>query len=538
VKPVTITGSWDNVITRRTLLRTGGSFAGGIALAGSLSGRATARAPLADYPFTLGVASGDPGPRSVVLWTRLAPEPLVAGGGLPATPYPVHYEVARDEAFRLIVRHGAVAAVPGEAHSARVELDGLGPEREYFYRFKWGQHVSPVGRTRTAPALDAAIDTLRFAFVSCQNFPGGYFNSYADVVAHDLDAVVHLGDYIYEGSAASELRAHEPRREIASLDDYRIRHAQYKTDLDLQAAHAGLPWLVTWDDHEVENRYADMESDPDTPPEAFARRRAGAYQAYWEHMPLRRARKPAGAHLDLYRRFRWGAMATFNVLDTRQHRSDQPRPCPAGARDPSGYCPEALAPQRTMLGAEQRGWLLADLATTAARWNVLAQQTPFAPFDWDPSATVREFGSRDSWDGYVAERQRVLDWLVAHGTPNPVVMTGDSHRSWVRDVPPNHTDYDAPPVATEFISTSISADGDPPTPFTGFRDDPDNPHIGFRDNHRGYVLCTLTADRWQSDFRVVPTVRRRGVTARTLASFVVENGRPGAQQVGAQPAVV
>jgi alkaline phosphatase D len=387
---VGITGDWDRVIARRTLLRTGGSLAAGMALAGALAPRALAgpvadgpRLPIPGYPFTLGVASGDLGPHSVVLWTRLAPTPLAPDGGMPDERFPVRVELALDDQFHRIVRRDTVWAVPDEAHSARAEVQGLDPAWEYFNRFKAGRETSPVGRTRTAPELGATLESLRFAFVSCQNFPVGYFNAYADVVAQDLDAVIHLGDYIYEYEGpGSELREHEPRTKITTLDDYRIRQAQYKTDLDLQAAHAALPWLVTWDDHEVENNYADMDSDPDLPPEEFALRREYAYRAYWEHMPLRRVRKPRRAFFNLYRRFRWGTMATFNVLDTRQYRSDQPRGCQVADRAAgAGYCPGALEPNRTMLGRDQREWLFEDLATTPSRWNVLAQQTALSPWD-------------------------------------------------------------------------------------------------------------------------------------------------------------
>ena len=520
-------GNWDARISRRTLLRTGGSFAAGIALTGPLASRAFAAPPFEGNPFALGVASGDPTPDGFVLWTRLAPQPLVPGGGLKAEPYGVRWELALDEGFTRIVRRGAVEAVPEEAHSARAELSGLPASTEYFYRFKFGAETSPVGRTRTAPAAGAAVAALRFAFVSCQNFPDGYFTPYADVVASDLDAVIHLGDYIYEGPAAT-FRRHEPLREIFSLDDYRVRHGQYKTDEDLQAAHAALPWLVTWDDHEVDNNYADDEQDPDAPPEEFLRRRAAAYQAYWEHMPLSRARKPRGPLFDLYRRFRWGSMATFNVLDGRQYRSDQPAACTPATRDPSGYCPEALDPSRSMLGAEQRQWLLDELATTPTRWNVLANQTALAPFDQDPSPSSRTFGQGDNWDGYVAERQALLDWIVDQGTPNPVVITGDSHANWVRNVPPNSDELDAPPVATEFMGTSVSTGGDPASPFVRFQDDPNNPHVVFRNNNRGYVRCTLAADAWTSEYRIVPTVRTRGAAATTLATFVVEDGKAGA----------
>jgi alkaline phosphatase D len=530
---VPITGDWDQRITRRTLLRTGGSFAAGITLAGTLAARASAQASFTGNPFALGVASGDPTAHGVVLWTRIAPEPLVPGGGLPAEPYRVRYELARDEDFRLIVRHGDVLAVPDEAHSARVELDMLPPQHEYFYRFEVGGVISPVGRTRTGPPANAAHPApLQFAFVSCQNYPDGYFASYAEIAAaSDIETVIFLGDYIYEGPRAA-LRAHVPAVEITRLDEYRIRHAQYKTDADLQAAHAAHPWLVTWDDHEFDNDYAGMDVDPNRTPEVVAARRAAAYQAYWEHMPLSRARKPVGPDLQLYRRFKWGSIATFNVLDGRQYRSDQPDCRVATPRDTDGYCQGAKAPERTMLGAEQRDWLMTELATTRSHWNVIAQQTAFAPFERSLGAGPLNMGEGDNWDGYVAERQLLLDWMVEQRTTNPVVLTGDSHQSWVRNVPPDIHRFDAPPVATELMGTSVSSNGDPESALTVIGPLAGNPHILLRDNRRGYVRCSLTREAWTSEFRLVPT-KARGLPASTLATAVIENGRAGAVVAGA-----
>ena len=524
-----ISGDWDRRISRRTLLRSGGSLAAGVALAGIASGPALAQSHFDSYPFTLGVASGDPSPTGVVLWTRLAPDPLAIRGGLPAEPYEVRFEVSRDENFHSIVRKGTTVALPEEAHSVRVELFGLGPRHEYFYRFKAGDDISPVGRTRTTPPGNAMVEAVTFAFVSCQNFADGHFTPYADVAAAaNIEAVIHLGDYIYEGGARV-VRAHSPRREIQTLDDYRIRHGQYKTDPHLQAAHAAHPWLVTWDDHEFKNNYADEDLDPDVPVEVVRARRAAAYRAYWEHMPLARDRKPEGPDLQLYRRFRWGQQATFNVLDGRQYRSDQPLACTAAQRDASGHCPDELNPARTMLGAEQREWLLEDLATTKSRWNVIAQQTGFAPFNRATDGVSRNFGTgADSWDGYVAERQRILDWIVEQGTPNPVVLTGDTHQNWVRNVPPDFRSFDGPPVATEFMGTSISTNGDPAIPVLRYADDPNNPHIVFRNNNRGYVRCTLTPESWTSEFRAVSSVVQPQGTCSTLATFTVEHGRPGA----------
>ena len=529
-----ITGNWDRRISRRTLLKTGGSFAAGVSLVGLAGGRAFAQASFADDPFKLGVASGDPTPKGVVLWTRLAPEPLVVGGGLPNDDYEVRYEVARDEDFRHIHEHGTTVALAGEAHSVRVELDGLPPEREWFYRFEAGGHISPVGRTRTTPPGSSQLGTLNLAFVSCQNYAEGYFTAYPDVAAADIDAVFFLGDYIYEGPA-SIVRPHAPSIEITKLDEYRVRHAQYKTDPGLRAAHAAHPWLVTWDDHEFNDNYANLDFDPNEPIERIRDRRTAAYRAYWEHMPLARSRKPDGPNLQLYRRFHWGKLVTFNVLDGRQYRSDQPPDsCPIPQRDVSGYCPDNLAGERSMLGAEQREWLLNELATTKTRWNVLAQQTPFAPVN-RPNANfpLRRFIGTDTWDGYVAERQLILDWMVEHATPNPVVLTGDAHLNRISNLPPDYRTFDGSPVAVELVGTSISSGGDPQLPSTTFGGDPSNPHIVFQNNSRGYVRCTITPETWTAEFRKVGTVRAPESPASTLATFVIEDGVAVARQAGA-----
>jgi alkaline phosphatase D len=524
------TGDTTGRMTRRRVLQAGGTAAAGFLLAGGLPGAARGQRPGPGDPFSLGVASGDPTPDGVVLWTRLAPDPL-AGGGMPEVPAEVRWEVAEDERFRRVVARGAERALPEEAHSVHVELRGLRPERPYWYRFRAGADESPVGRTRTAPRPGAVAPRLQFAFVSCQNYPVGLYPAYRDIAEQDLDLVAHLGDYIYEGPGGEgALRPHLPNAEIVTLADYRTRHAQYKTDGDLQAAHAACPWLVTWDDHEVENNYATLESDPDSPPEEFAVRRAAAYQAYWEHMPISRRRRPRGPDLPLYRRIAWGRLATFNVLDTRQYRSDQPAACLPEQRTSSGYCPEALDPSRTILGAEQRAWLLDELARPRAQWNVLAQQVPVAPIDQDDDPARRAFGG-DKWDGYVADREALIETIATHGTRNVVVITGDVHVNQVRNVPGDLVDFAAPPVATEFVGTSVTSGGDRPLATRG-ADDPQNPHILFRDNHHGYVRCAVDRSGWRTDFRVVPTVLDRAAPAGTLATFVVEDGRAGAQADG------
>jgi alkaline phosphatase D len=528
-----ITGDWDSRISRRTLLRTGGSAAAGIVLLGNV-GTARGAPPFAVYPFTLGVASGDPTPGGVVLWTRLAPAPL-DGGGLPPEVFGVRYEVAADEGFRQIVRRGSIEALPEEAHTVHAEIGGLQPSTPYWYRFKWGTAVSPVGRTRTAPPAGSTPPSMRFAYASCQNYTNGFYTAYADMARQDLDLVVHLGDYIYEGPGigVDRVRDHAPVAELLSLEDYRTRHAQYRTDPDLQAAHAAFPWLMTWDDHEFKDNYADLAIDPAQPLDTVAERRAAAYLAYWEHAPLARSRKPVGKDMPLFRRAHWGALATFHVLDTRQHRSDQFVQCAPALRGPHGYCAEALDPARSILGAAQRDWLLEGLGTAGGSWNVLANQIGFAPVDRD--STARKRFNVDQWDGYVADRQLILDFLRDRGLANTVVITGDAHENSVRNVPPDFNSLDGSPRATEFVGTSISSESDPPVPTSRFGGDLNNPQLLFFNNRRGYVRVLLEPGLWTNEFRVVSTVREQQATAWTEAVFAVENGKPGAELVAGPP---
>ena len=535
---VGLTGDWDERISRRTLLRTGGSAAAGVLVLSRTAAAQTAPAFEGD-PFSLGVASGDPTPHGFVLWTRLAPAPL-EGGGLDEVTYGVRYEVAKDPDFRRIVRRGAVRALPEEAHTVHAEIRRLRPGREYWYRFKWGRAISEVGRTRTAPHPAWSPAALRFAFVSCQNYTQGFYPAYADLaVQDDVELVVHLGDYIYEGAGlgAERVRDHVPQGELLSLSDYRTRLAQYKTDPDLQAAHAAFPWLMTWDDHEVKNNYANLDVDPDRPLEDVAARRAAAYRAYWEHAPLSRSRKPMGKDMNLYRRAHWGQLATFHVLDTRQYRDDQMlTQCAPAERDPaSDYCPVQLDPARSILGAEQRDWLFKGLAATpASGWNVLANQVGFAAQAYRPQRDVRGFFV-DSWDGYARDRQRVLDFLKERDLKNTVVITGDKHQNSVRNVAERYTDLAGPPITTEFVGTSIASGGDTPAR-TAHGGDPLNPHILFENFQRGYVRVELDQELWRSDFRVVETVRRReNVAASTLKRWIVQNGQPGALPATSEP---
>lgn len=484
---------------------------------------------LGGYPFTMGVASGEPAPDGFVLWTRLAPQPLQPGGGMPRRPVLVRWQIALDENMRRVVRKGVALALPELAHSVHVEVKGLLPSRWYWYQFEVAGEVSNIARTRTAPTFHGAERQLAFAFASCQNYVNGFYPAYWRMSEEDLDFVVHLGDYIYEGGGGGGVREHLPAAEIMSLDDYRIRHALYKSDPALQAAHEAFPWIVTWDDHEVENDYAGL--NPQDPADAtiFADRRARAYQAYYENMPLRRFSFPRGPDLQLYRRVGLGDLLQVHVLDTRQYRSvGAPAGCTAGERI-DGYCPSALDTTRTITGDRQRDWLINGLSHSRARWNVLANQVPFAPNDTDADPAVRAFGG-EKWDGYPFNRAQVLDVIAARKLYNTIVITGDVHQNFVRNVPPDYINLDAEPVATEFVGTSISTGGDRKLS-TVFGGNANNPHLRFADNHHGYVRCKVTADEWQADYRVVPSVLTEDAPISTLASFVVAHGRAGAERV-------
>jgi len=483
---------------------------------------------LGGYPFTLGVASGDPLPDGIVLWTRLAPDPL-RGGGMPHHPIAVQWQIATDDRMKKIVQRGATLAVPELGHSVHVEVDGLKPSRWYWYRFKVGNEESPIGRTRTAPPRGAYVDHLRFAFVSCQHFVEGYFPALRRLSEEDLDFVIHLGDYIYENldTTGTGVRTHLPDAEIFTIEDYRIRYAQYKSDPALQAVHAAFPWLVTWDDHEVENDYAGfLPQDPADQP-IFAERRARAYQVYYEHMPLRAAQLPNGPFLQLYRRLAFGDLMEVNVLDTRQYRSHgAPSACALTERI-DGYCPSALDVTRTILGEQQRNWLIDGLGHSTASWNLLANQVNFAPTDGNADPAIRTLGG-EKWDGYPFDRQELLNFIAGRELWNTIVITGDTHLNRVRNVPPDYIHLDAEPIATEFVGTSISSEGDRILS-TVFGGNVNNPHQRLQDNHHGYVRCVLTPQLWRSDYRVVPTVLTQDAPISTLASFVVEQGQAGAQ---------
>ena len=507
---------------RRLLLKRAAAL-GAAAFLSPLVGCATARPRFASYPFTLGVASGSPRPDGVVIWTRLAPEPL-RGGGLDPEPIEVRWEVASDAGFRDIVRQGRDKATPDMAHAVHVEVEGLAPRRHYFYRFAAGDAVSATGRTRTAPTPGQGDERLRLAFASCQHYEQGYFVAHRHMAAEDVDLVAFLGDYIYESSWGRELVRKHANPVPYTLAQYRDRYAQYKTDEDLQRSHAAAPWIVTWDDHEVQNDYADDQAEDLDP--AFLARRTAAYRAYVEHMPLRRSVLQAGGAIRLYERHEWGQLALLHKLDDRQYRSHEA--CPKSGRGGSNVvgptCTERLDEARTMLGAEQERWLDEGFAASRARWNLLVQETFFSP-----AATIRK-GERyhwtDGWDGYPAARARLLRSMQQHRVANPLIIGGDVHCTWASDVHAQPEDPASPIVASELCGTSITSQGPSPKLFADIR--AANPHIRYGNNaHRGYMVLDIAPERVEARLRAVATVKRADAGITTAQTFTVEAGRPG-----------
>lgn len=502
--------------------------------ASSLPIRAQDNPVFSANPFMLGVASGCPEPDGVVLWTRLAPRPLEEGGGLDPVAVPVRWEVSEDDAFTRVVRSGDTLALPDAAHSVHIEVNGLAPARWYWYRFTAGRGsgavLSPVGRTRTAPAPGAPASPLSLAFASCQHWEHGLYGAYRHMVAEALDLIVFLGDYIYESNTRQGRVREHCNPEPTTLSGYRVRYGQYKSDPLLQHAHAAAPWLMTWDDHEVSNDYANDRShdlDPN-----FLARRAAAYRAYFEHMPLRRSALPTGPNARIYGRWGWGALADFHVLDGRQYRSHQAcaRPGRGGSTTvEAASCAELFDPARTMLGAEQERWLAQSLRGSRARWNVIAQQTLLSRFDGHPGPGERYW--TDGWSGYPAAADRLVRDIAASGARNPLVIGGDVHANYVCDVKTDFANPESPTVATEFCGTSITSRSGLPqlAVDTVLRD---NPHILLADvRKRGYVVMRLDEKHCRVDLRTIDDATNPVPGISTLASFTVEDGTPGARRV-------
>jgi alkaline phosphatase D len=495
------------------------------------------KVPGSSYPFSLGVASGAPLPTSVVLWTRLLSDPGSAHA-FSTQAVAVRWEVAEDEQFRHIAAKGNATAVPELAHSVHVDATGLRPNRWYWYRFMLGDAVSPVARTRTAPAADTMPATLRFAFASCQHWEFGHYAAHRHIAAAAPDLVAFLGDYIYEWGPYDLAHPPSPRQrsnESVTLAHYRARYAQYKSDPQLQAAHHAAPWIVTWDDHEVANDYG-KDRDERLDPE-FSKRRAAAYQAFYEHMPVRlfSDRQKSFAQLRIYERYDWGRLARFHVLDNRQYRSYQA--CPVsdrgGSNSVTAQCRERLTEQRTLLGSEQEAWLGQGFASSQTTWNILAQQTLMAQHS-QLSVQHAEDGRfwTDGWDGYPAARKRLFDGIQRHNPANPVVISGDVHAFYAADLKPDFmqaTSASNPVIATEFCGTSVTSSSRPQARTERYV--ADNPHLNYgRSDRRGYAMVELSPAKMQVQFIGLNNVSRAESPASTLASFVVEDGKPGAQR--------
>ncbi|GAA3210625.1 alkaline phosphatase PhoD [Actinocorallia longicatena] len=473
-------------------------------------------------PFRLGVASGEPAPDGVVLWTRLAERPLAEDGfgGMGRGSVRVEWQIAEDERFRRIVRRGSVTTGPSAGFAVHVEAAGLRPGGEYFYRFRARGHLSPVGRTRTAPA-PGSMSPLVFASASCAHYEHGYFTAYRRIAGHDPDLVIHLGDYMYEYApgdyvgANGIVREHTPGK-LQSLADYRRRHAQYKSDPDLRAAHAAAPWAVVWDDHELEDNWAGKTPGSKVP--GFSARKRNAMRAYYENMPLRRSSLPSGTKIRLYRRLRWGSLATIHLLDTRQYRSDQA--CDDWLRTD---CTARAATGRTLTGAAQMRWLSDGLRGSGARWDLLAQQIFLAQRDF-ALGPAREL-SMDAWDGYTADRDRLFAAIQASGARNPVALTGDVHTAYAADLLRDFDDPSSARIGVELVGSSIASDGD------GYDDKAanaailaENPHIAFTDQRRGFLLARTSPDALVAEFHSLPYISRKGAAAKVAARYTVHDG--------------
>ncbi|WP_087149428.1 alkaline phosphatase D family protein [Algoriphagus resistens] len=506
-------------IDRRTFLQKSALSLSGVSLLGSLPFSSQAE-DLNDYPFTLGVASGEPLPDGIVLWTRLAPKPL-EGGGLKDQEIEVYWEIASDPEFSDIVQHGTELATKDFAHSVHVEVAGLSPSSYYYYRFKTGEVVSQTGKTKTAPALGSDLAELKFAIASCQNYSAGLYTAYDHMVKEDLDVVFFLGDYIYEkASGANALRKHLPDKEIRSLEDYRIRYAQYKSDPSLMAAHAAFPWIVVPDDHEVKNNWGG-DGPPYDDNASFLQRRSVAFQAYYEHMPLRKTSIPEGIAMRVYRKFSFGNLAEFSMLDTRQFRTDF-----ACSGNWEENCAARFDPGRTMLGEVQENWLTENLSQSACTWNILGQQVRMAQVGRKMDGTIKY--AADSWDGYAATRNRLMSSIKDNQVKNLVVLTGDSHKNWVNELRLNPDDPQSEVIGTEFMGTSISSAGDGKE-FSdiGLELMEINPDIKFYNEQRGYVVLVAKPDELRADFKVMPFVTLPDAPIHTIASFIIANGIAG-----------
>jgi alkaline phosphatase D len=529
-----VRGSSDLLVTRRTFLTITGAAAG-LAAAPAFLRAATPARKWARDPFSLGVASGTPRSDGFVIWTRLAPEPLsadpAAPGGMTEGDVPVRYEIATDEGMRDIVRTGNTMARARFAHAVHFEVRGLQPGRPYWYRFRCGDAQSRVGRALTPPRAGTPLERLRLGVVSCSNYEQGYFSAYRHLADESPDAVMYLGDYIYEyidKKSTDVVRRHSDGVEAETLPTYRNRYAQYRLDEDLQRLHATAPALITWDDHEVQNDYGALLAPDFSDPARFRQRRAAAYRAFYEHMPLSPAPEPEGPYLRIYDRYTLGDLAEISMADERQYRSRAacygPPDHRPGRMTTAAECPELNDATRSILGTRQEAWLNEGLAHSRARWNIIGQGVLMAQLRRRNSAGEAIYWT-DDWNGYPASRKRLLKHIHDAHVDNAVVLGGDIHSFWANDLKLNFDDPGSPTVATEFVGTSITSHA-PTFDFAAAL--PENPHVRFFDKSvRGYVSVDFTHERMSTRFQAISEPHDPKATVRTLRAFVVETGRPG-----------
>ncbi|MGQ4597809.1 alkaline phosphatase D family protein [Nocardia sp. R6R-6] len=526
-------------VTRRTMLR-GGAAAAATATAVFGAGRARAVTPI----FRHGVASGDPLPDGVIIWTRVTVADDATPGSGRGAPASVHWEMATDERFASVAASGTATAAADTDHTIKIDVTGLEPGAEYFYRFSALGETSPVGRTKTAPAATDSPERLRFGVVSCSNWEAGYFGAYRHLAERsDLDAIVHLGDYIYEygrgeyGGGNGMVRPHDPANEIVSLADYRIRHAQYKTDPDLLDLHAALPFVCTWDDHEsADNSWSGGAANHDPVTEgSWPDRRAASAQAYLEWMPVRAAW--SGADVRIYRRLRFGTLAELAMLDLRSYRDQEAKPG-AGWR-------RADNPARTITGKAQMEWLTAGLASAPVRWKLVGNSVMIAPLVFPPlePATTAAITSTmgipqsglslngDQWDGYTADRARLFQAIIEQRISDVVFLTGDIHSSWAADLPVDAANYpNGATAGAEFVVPSVTSTsiGDMvranATPIAESIKAV-NHHLRYveLDSH-GYGVLEVTAEHAQMDWYYLLNVADPNSAVRYGASFAVRSG--------------
>jgi alkaline phosphatase D len=486
--------------------------------------------------FTLGVASGEPRPDSVVLWTRLAPRPMQPDGGMPPRAVPVRWEVAADQRFTRIVRSGAAVAEPGSVHSVHIDVAGLQSGRTYYYRFEAGGQRSPVGRTRTAPDPLAHTERVRIVLASCQHYEAGYYVAHREIAQADVDLVLFVGDYIYENEAISynQVRRHPhvfpELAEHFTLGDYRLHHASYKLDADLRAAHAAHPWLMVWDDHDVLNDYTNDQAPDLEDSVAFLRVRTAAYRAYFEHLPLSPSRAPLGSAMRMHDRYEWGQLAELWTVDGRQFRDHHL--CHGLHAPKSGtllwHCQASQAPDRTLLGQDQEAWLAEGLAASTRAWKLIVQPTQIAPGLL--KTPLGPLAYADGWDGYPAARQRLMEAIAQPRVPDVICLGGDVHRHVAARLRLDPLDPNSPVVASEFVCSSISSRGLSELVNNWMKSsNPDLLHM--RSDERGYALLDITPQQVLCEFRGTLHPARPDSRLHTQARYAVDRGVPGPRKV-------